>query len=156
LRFSTDALRGAVFIDPTADSPYFFHLGLIQVTRKADDNLDALRSEEPIEYRLAGLRQGSTGRIEECPVEHLLLLRGGQGGVPLAVRPFAAQALTATELAAKFAREQIAAPLAERHRSAIVASLPERERFIETGYRYEEDALLAQRVIVANQTREGD
>src|SRR5579885_2928936 len=163
-RFSADALRGAVFIDPTAEAPYFFHLGLIQVVRKADDNpvpsgaegAGALHAEEPIEYRLVGLRQDSAGRIEECPVEHLLLLRGGPGGIPLAVRPFAAQAPAATELVARFAREQIATPLAERHRSAMLASLPERERFIETGYRYEEDALLAHRVITANKAREGD
>jgi SNF2 family DNA or RNA helicase len=155
-RFSADALRGAVFIDPTAGAPYFFHLGLLRIARRADQESGALQAEEPIEYRLIGLRQDSAGRIEECPVEHLLLLRGGPGGIPLAVRPFAAQAPAATELAARFAREQIAAPLAERHRSAMLASLPERERFIEAGYRYEEDALLAQRVITANRAREGD
>jgi superfamily II DNA or RNA helicase len=155
-RFSPDALRGAVFIDPTAEAPYFFHLGLLRIVRKAEQESSALRAEEPIEYRLVGLRQDGADRIEECPVEHLLLLRGGPGGIPLAVRPFAAQAPTATELAARFAREQIATPLAERHRSAMLASLPERERFIEAGYRYEEDALLAQRVITANKAREGD
>ncbi len=156
LRFSADALRGAVFIDPTAAAPYFFHLGLIRIVRKVDQDFGALRTEEPIEYRLIGLRQDSAGRIEECPVEHLLLLRGGPRGIPLAVRQLAAQAPTAIELATHFAREQIAAPLAERHRAAMLASLPERERFIEAGYRYEEDALLAQRVLTANRAREGD
>jgi len=102
------------------------------------------------------LREDSAGRIEECPVEHLLLMRGGPGGIPLAVRSFAAQAQAATELAAAFTSEQIAKPLADRHRSAMLASPPERERFIEAGYRYEEDALLAQRVITANKAREGD
>ncbi len=155
-RFSRDALRGAVFIDPTAEAPYFFHLGLIRIVRKADPGYEALRAEEPIEYRLVGLRQDSAGRIEECPVEHLLLLRGGPGGIPLAARPFAAQAPAAIELAVGIVREQIAAPIAERHRAAMLASLPERERFIEAGYRYEEDALLAQRVITANRAREGD
>jgi superfamily II DNA or RNA helicase/transcriptional regulator with XRE-family HTH domain len=155
-RFSRDALRGATFIDPTAEAPYFFHLGLLRIVRKADQDCGALRAEEPLECRLVGLRQDSAGRIEECPVEHLLLLRGGPGGIPLAVRPFTAHAPTATELAARFAREQIAAPLAERHRAAMLANLPERERFIETGYRYEEDNLLAQRVLTANKAREGD
>jgi len=155
-RFSRDALRGATFIDPTAEAPYFFHLGLLRIVRRADQDCGALRAEEPLECRLVGLRQDSAGRIEECPVEHLLLLRGGPGGIPLAVRPFTAHAPTATELAARFAREQIAAPLAERHRAAMLANLPERERFIETGYRYEEDNLLAQRVLTANKAREGD
>jgi hypothetical protein len=155
-RFSRDALRGAVFIDPTTEAPYFFHLGLLRIVRKADPAYDVLRAEEPLEYRLVGLRQDSAGRIAECPVEHLLLLRGGPGGIPLAVRPFAAQAPTAIEFAVRFAREQLAAPIAERHRSATLASLRQREHFIEAGYRYEEDALLAQRVLTRNRAREGD
>jgi superfamily II DNA or RNA helicase/DNA-binding XRE family transcriptional regulator len=155
-RFCADAMRGALFVDPTARSPYLFHLMLVQIARKADDNFDALRSEEPIEWQLVGLRQADSGGIAECPVEHLLLLRGGPGGIPLAVRPFAARGLAGAAMAADFAREKIAGPLAERHQAAMIASLPERERFIETGYRYEEDNLLAGRVMAANKARQGD
>jgi len=71
------------------------------------------------------------------------LLRGGPGGIPLSVPPFAAQDKTALILATDFAHDEIARPLAGRHRSDLLASLPERERFLETGYRYEEDNLLA-------------
>ena len=155
-RFSPDALRGAVFIDPTTTNPYLFHLALVEIVRKSEDSFDALRSDEPVEFRLAGLRQDNSGRIEECPIEHLLLLRGGPGGIPLVVRPFATNAQPTSALAADFARDQIARPLAERHRAEILASLPERERFIDAGYRYEEDSLLAQRVVTANRAREGD
>jgi hypothetical protein len=84
------------------------------------------------------------------------LLRGGPGGIPLSVRPFAARGNAASVLAADFARDQIAGPLAERHRSDLLASLPERERFLETGYRYEEDNLLVQRAMANNRAREGD
>src|SRR5581483_2022819 len=73
---------------------------VLRIVRGADQEFGALRAEEPIEYRLIGLREDSAGRIEECPVEHLLLMRGGPGGIPLAVRSFAAQAQAATELAA--------------------------------------------------------
>lgn len=156
LRFSKEALRGAVFVDPAATSPYFFHLTLTEITRKADPEFDALRSEEPVEYRLASLRQDESGRIEECPIEHLLLLRGGPGGIPLSVRPFAAHGKTASIVAADFVRDRIARPLAERYRSDLLASLPERERFLEAGYRYEEDNLLVQRAIATNRAREGD
>src|SRR5579885_2262572 len=72
---------------------------VLRIVRGADQEFGALRAEEPIEYRLIGLREDSAGRIEECPVEHLLLMRGGPGGIPLAVRSFAAQAPTAIELA---------------------------------------------------------
>ncbi len=157
-RFGREALRGAVFVDPYVSRPYMFHLALIEVVRKADSNFEAFRSEEPVEYGLAGLRQ-EDGRVEECPVEHLLLLRGVSGhtaGVPLAVRPFAATAETARERAAAYATEEIAAPIAGRHRSALLETVAERENFITSGYRYEEDMLLAQRVQKAAQAREGD
>jgi hypothetical protein len=38
-RFSRDALRGAVFIDPAATRPYIFHLLLVEAVRRADPNL---------------------------------------------------------------------------------------------------------------------
>ena len=38
-RFAEDALRGAVFIDPTIQQPYFFHFVQITVVRVADPTL---------------------------------------------------------------------------------------------------------------------
>jgi len=159
-RFARDALRGGVFIDAYAPRPYFFHLALVQVMRKADPNFESFSADAPVEYRLAGMRQGEGGQIEECPVEHLLLLRGaneGTGaGVPLAMRAFASTVGAACEHAEAYALQGIARPIADRHRQALLDSLPEREGFITAGYRYEEDQLLAQRVMKAAQAREGD
>lgn len=56
----------------------------------------------------------------------------------------------------RFRPRSIAGSLAQRHRSDLLASLPERERFLELGYRYEEDNLLVQRAMAANRAREGD
>jgi len=150
-----EALRGGVFIDPYAAAPYLFHLAVIEVVRKAEPNLHTFRSDEPVEYRLAAMRQGETGPIEQCPIEHLLLLRSGDG-VPLAVRAFAGTGQNASEQASAFAMQEIARPIADHHRNALFQTLPEREGFIESGYRYEEDMLLAQRVIKAAQAREGN
>ena len=154
-RFAREALRGGVFIDPTAARPYIFHLVLIEAARRADPNFDALRTAEPLELRLAGLRQDESGTIDLCPIEHLLLLRGARG-IPLAVRAFAARAQTSSSLVANFALDSVARPMAESHRASLLESLPERERFIEAGYRYEEDMLLATRVKRAADARQGD
>jgi hypothetical protein len=158
-RFARDALRGGVFI-AYAPRPYFFHLALVQVIRKADSNFEAFGADAPAEYRLVGMRQEEGGQIEECPVESLLLLHGANegigGGVPLAVRTFANTVGAACEHAEAYALQGIARPIADRHRQALLDSLPEREGFITSGYRYEEDQLLAQRVMKAAQAREGD
>ena len=61
-RFARDALRGGVFIDAYAAAPYLFHLAVIEVARKADSKLDALRSDEPVEYRLVAMRQEKTAQ----------------------------------------------------------------------------------------------
>ena len=154
-RFAREALQGGVFIDPTAARPYIFHLVLIEAARRADPNFDLLRADEPLELRLAGLRQDESGTIDLCPIEHLLLLRGARG-IPLAVRPFAARAPISCSLVANFALDSVARPMAESHRASLLESLPERERFIEAGYRYEEDMLLAMRVKKAADARQGD
>src|SRR5258708_39754193 len=75
-RFGRDALRGGVFVDPYVSRPYLFHLALIEVVREVDSSFEAFRSEEPVEYRLVGLRQEQDGRIEACPGEHPRLLLG--------------------------------------------------------------------------------
>ena len=91
-RFGRDGLKGAIFTDPYATEPYLFHIALISVEQHSQANteqtdlLSALSNGETapklIESRLVGLRQLSDGTVEECAVEHLLLLRGAHGIAP--------------------------------------------------------------------------
>jgi hypothetical protein len=105
-------LQGGVFVDPTADQPYLFHVALVTVARKADAPLRALAHDEILEYRLVGLRHMEGGPIEACPVEHLLLLKAGQRMPPSAAR-FALTAQASRELARVYALECIASSIAE-------------------------------------------
>ena len=65
-------------MDPLATGPYLFHLAAVSVSRQADPAFPSLARAEVLEHRLVGLRQYEDGTIESCPVEHLLLLRGGE------------------------------------------------------------------------------
>jgi transcriptional regulator with XRE-family HTH domain len=112
-RFTREALRGGVFVDPTAKRPYMFHVALITVVRQADPTLRALARDEILEYLLLGVKHEEAGRVESCPVEHVLLLKGGHGVPREAVR-FAATAKDSRELAGAYIIERIARPLAER------------------------------------------
>ena len=85
-RLGRSALQGGIFVDPTTDAPYLFHVALVSVLRRPDPAIARLAHEEDIEYRLVGLKQFDGDRITPCPVEHLLLLRGGQGLPPVAQR----------------------------------------------------------------------
>ena len=73
-RHGDAAQRGAIFIDPHATAPYFFHLAQVSVVRRqpacdASDLLAETRATGPahvteiIENRLIGLRQESDGTI---------------------------------------------------------------------------------------------
>ena len=154
-RFARQALKGGVFVDPTAERPYMFHLALISVERKADPDLKPLGQDEMLQYRLAGLRQEESGQVEECAVEHLLLLRGSDG-VPTSMRGFAGTAAESRDHATAYALERIARPLADEQRQELLESLPEREDFVRRGYDYQDAELASTRARLTEKVRGGD
>jgi superfamily II DNA or RNA helicase/transcriptional regulator with XRE-family HTH domain len=154
-RFARQALRGGVFVDPTAAEPYLFHLALIEVCRQADPDLPALARPETLELRLAGLRQSPTGEIQPASVESLLLLRAG-GGLSAAAIPIVATARDLRELARAHVVDQVAFPLAEEHRQGLLQALPERAGFLGRGFDYQEAELAAARSRLADKARGGD
>jgi hypothetical protein len=154
-RFAHDALKGAVFVDPTAARPYLFHLALIAVVRKVDPILRSFAREEVLEYRLIGLKHEEAGPVVECPVEYLLFLKGGDR-LPAAAVRFAATANQSCELARAYVSESIARPLAEARRQCLLDTLPEREAFLRRGYDYQDAELAALRARLAEKARAED
>ena len=165
-----DALRGSIFIDPRAVTPYLFHLAQVTVEREfgeptavpapellgaaepagmsdtakvwnakkasaaTDDAAPAPRRREIVERRLLGLRQGGgDGAPVECPVEHVLLLRGTPGVAPGAVA-LASRALGMRAEAARYAERHVLERLVGEHRDALRAELPERRRRVGIGF----------------------
>jgi hypothetical protein len=141
-RYGDAARRGAVFVDPTTMRPYLFHLAAVTVVRRADPSHPALARGEVLEQRLVGLRQFEDGAVEQCPVERLLLLRGGRG-IPASAAPLATKAGGMVEAAGEHVQEKIARPLAEDRRRERLDSLPSRLDFVSRGFEYQ-DAELAQ------------
>jgi len=154
-RFEQDALRGAVFVDPTALRPYFFHVALVTVVRRADLDLRALSRGEVLATSLVGIRQDEEGTLSAWPVEHLLLLGGAQE-MPPAVIPFAATGTAALPAAGAFARTVVAEPLAEERRQALLATLESRAEFVRLGFHYQEGDLAAARSRYTDKARAGD
>ena len=153
-RLSSQALRGAVFVDPAAQRPYLFHLALVSAMRRADPGLEQLAQEETLEYRLLGLKQELAGRVESCPVEQLLLLKDGAYTPELA--PLVAGAEQACELAQAYALEGLARPMAEAHSQALFESLAQRQDFLRRGYDYQAAELAAGRARLSEKARAGD
>ena len=154
-RLGDQALRGAVFIDPTTDKPYLFHLALVGVVRHADLELSDLATEEVLDCQLVGVRQYQGAEVTICPVEHLLLLKGGHGLPPAAQR----LAMTAEKLkgqAEGFMVERVARSMAMHRRKALLAMLPEREQFIQRGFDFQEAELAASRAKQSEKSRSGN
>ena len=164
-RFGRDGLRGAVFIDPYATEAYLFHLALVCVehdnharTGQAellDDHGDGKTAPRLLESRLVGLRQSRDGVVQECPVEHLLLLRGATGFAPSRV-PLATLARGMVSEAARFTREEVLEPLVQAHRQQRLDALPARLDFINRGFDFQAAELAAARARLTGLARTAD
>jgi len=153
--FAREALRGAVFIDPTTKTPYLLHLIHIDVERTADATMPALRSAQTLESRLIALRQEDDGAVREYAVEHLLLLRGASHR-PSAARPFVATARVAAARARAFAEESAGASLVEHHQTLLREQIGEREVSIRRGYDHQAAELAEARLRFADRAKQGD
>ena len=153
-KFGQDASRGGVFVDPTTDAPYLYHLAIISVVREAHSGIRTLSEEEVLEYRLLGLKQREGGQIEECPLEYLLLLKGGKG-LPTSAVAFAATAQTSREVARAYSLER-AKTLAEARSQSLAQTRSERETFIARGFDYQDAELAAARSKQREKAATGD
>jgi len=154
-RLGDQALRGAVFIDPTSDKPYLFHLALVGVVRQADPELPELAMEDVIDCRLVGVKQYEGAEVVLCPVEHLLLLKGGHGLAPAAQR-LAMIAEKLKDQAEGFMVERVARSMAMERRKSLLDTLPEREQFIQRGFDFQEAELAAARVKQSEKAHSGN
>lgn len=154
-RLGDQALRGAVFIDPTTDKPYLFHLALINVVRQADTELPDLANEEVLDCQLIGVKQFEGAEVTLCSVEHLLLLKGGHG-LPAAAQRLAVTAEKFKDQAEAFMIERVARQLAIQRRKALLDTLPEREQYIRRGFDFQEAELAAARVKQSEKSRSGN
>jgi len=164
-RYEDEALRGAIFIDPHADSPYLFHLAHVSVVRHqptAASNVSHQHgtnregtASEVVESRLVGLRQDSSGAIKPCPVEHLLLLRGAQNVKPGSI-PLARQARRLVEAATEWLQGVTLARMVDEHRAQVESSLPERLDWAARGYDHQAAELIAKRQRINERARGGD
>ena len=148
-RFGIDGLRGAVFVDSYANQPYLFHLASVKVEQHQESG-----SPRRVESRLVGLRQYVDGKIEQCSVEHLLLLRGVPGYPPSRERI----ALSSRQLvpdAEIYVRNNVAENLAQAHQQRLTDDLSERLGFVSRGFDYQAAELAAARARLTRQSREG-
>ena len=154
-RLGPQARRGAIFVDTTADKPYLFHMALLTVVRQADAEFPDLAHEEILETRIVGVKQYEGSELSLCPVEHLLLLRGGQG-LPSSAQRMAANANSEKETARSFLAERVAREMALDRKRNLSASLPQRENFVERGLNFLEAELSAIRSRHAEKARSGN
>lgn len=154
-RLADQGARGAVFVDPTDEKPYLFHMALLSVVRKADHELPDLAKEEVLDCRLVGVKQCEGAEIALCPVEHLLLLKGGHG-IPASAQRLAVAASDPRELARAYLAERVAREMALERKQRLLQSVPERESFIRRGFDYQEAELAAARARHSEKARAGN
>ena len=141
--------RGAIFVDPHAETSYLFHLDPMSVARRDGER------PETVQTRLIGLRQESDGAISPCPLEHLLLLRSSGNIAPGSVR-LARLARGLTKKAKEWLKDNTLARMAQACRTHIEEGLPERLRRVGRGYDHKIAELMATRQQVCGEARRDD
>ena len=155
-RFGPEGLKGTVFADPYATEPYLFHIALVTVKQTEDSPSEGVANKvRLLESRLVGLRQHGDGSVEQCPVEHMLLLKGVSDFAP-GSEPLAAKARDLTHEAHSFAKDAVTASLVEAQCHLLLADLEERVRFVSHGFDYQAADLAAVRTRLTADSREGD
>ena len=154
-RLAVAGTRGAVFVDPTSDKPYLFHMARLSVVRKADPDQPGFDREEVLDCRLVGIKQYEGAEISLCPVENLLLLKGGCG-LPASAHRLAAMANEEKEHARAYLAERVARELALELKRQVVEGIPEREGFIRRGFDYQEVELATARARHTDKARNGN
>ena len=144
-RFSQDALRGAIFIDPKAEAPYLFHLGLAAVQLDADAS-----APQALEHRLLALRQEADSEPVESAIEPLLLLHSGAQVAPGAV-PLASRGIGMRADADRFLNRLAETRVAEKCRNALRTELPERRRLLAAGFDFQAAELADRRIQLAQE-----
>lgn len=129
-RFSVDALRGAVYVDPTATVPYILHIARISVVRGRDT----------VASDLVAVKQTSVEALEPWPPGYLALLIPGRGTFEqLSDASESARALVASARA--FLRDRSARSRVDELTAILREDLPERERTVSAGFAYQESEL---------------
>lgn len=154
-RLRDEAMRGAVFVDATTDKPYLFHLAVVSIIRQVDLDIPALAKEEMMECRIVGVKQLTGAEIELCPVEHLLLLKGSHGLPPSAQR-LAVMATDAATQAQAYLTERVARKLALERKNQLLDELPQREKYVQRGFDYQEAELANARAKHTEKARSGN
>lgn len=154
-RLADHGKRGAIFVDPTTDKPYLFHLALIHVLRKADPENRDFAVEEVLDCRLVGVKQYEGAKIDVCPVEHLLLLKGGND-LSASAQRLAVIAHAEKELVLAYLSERVARELALNLRQRLLDGIPDREGFIQRGFDYQEAELANARTRHAEKAKTGN
>jgi SNF2 family DNA or RNA helicase len=154
-RLGSDAQRGAVFVDPTVDKPYVFHLAMVDVVRQADPETFELSSEELLNCQLVALKQFDGADIEISTVEHLLLLDTARG-IPAAGQRLALLADSLKQQVEAFVLERVARTFAVKRRAELLMTLPDRLQLIDRSFDYQEAELAAARVKQTDKARAGN
>jgi len=154
-RYSTDALKGSVFIDPKCTQPYLLHLGIVTISKREEHGLPFQSNSIILESRIFGIHQEENGIIQPSPVEQLLLLKGSVN-IPSSALGLAANIESLKDSAKLFATEYIAKDICTKIIEDIRKDLPQRERLLRKGFDLEEAELARARETLKDKANAGD
>ena len=153
-RYRRAAHQGAMFADPRADAPYLLYFFDVGIKRAADETLDAFDRPDGRGEQFVAVRVTEEERIERVAPKSLLLLQPYDGSKAKALDAIAISN-DMKEQARAFARNVIAAEMAEEEQERLSATVEERIRFLRRGFDHRK-ADLAERRSELREQRKND
>lgn len=164
-RFGSEALRGAVFADAAADEPYLVHMVRLTILRREATGAERTSGSagdqeegvalDPIETRLAAVRQDSNGAIRTCSLKQLLVLRGDHNAAPGQFR-ISREIDRHRGEALHWIQNGMLADMAKFHREQLERALPEQERILNRAFNLQAADLAARRKGAGRAVETGD
>ncbi|MCS4173326.1 helicase-related protein [Salinibacter ruber] len=152
-RYRRAARRGAMFADPRADEPYLLYFLDVGIRRAADDNLEAFSRPEGRGGQFVAVRVTEDEEIEQVAPKSLLLLHPHEGSKTRRSLDVIAISDEMKDQARRFAKNMIAAEMAEKERERLRSTVEERVRFLRRGFDHKEADLAERRSELREQKR---
>jgi len=150
-----DAKRGASFVDPGADEPHLLFLAEWTLVEASGLSTTSASQARPLHTEATALRVFANGRVETCPLEYVLFLRGA-GRFPMTASKLASVADDMQTLGEDYLQAHVVAAAVDNRRSEILRTLGQRQELLASAYDLQAAELAGQRAKLTERVQQGN
>ena len=150
-----DASRGASFVDPGVDEPYLLFLAEWTIAESTVHAEKTVVHNRSIHTEATALRVFSDARVEVCPLEYALFLRGTQR-FPIAASAMASAADQMQSVGEDHLQSRVIAAAVNERRTELLGTLGQRQKLLSSAFDLQAAELAGQRARLTERLQQGN